>query len=213
LINLHLSNLNRVLESTPPRTYLSKTIAQTDAGYFSLISTLALPNYTANPIATSITNVTTSPLCSLVSCSIQPSSPQSLQDIAQTFRQRFDYWNPSNLVTPTATTINRWLSDNSIAAILEETVQVLQLVQTVQGQVGSAFASYTGWEWEMGVWLIVVLIPVNVLALGLILRRYLNVVNKMVHTAEELFMHFPVSVLIENTYLTSYFNAKSKNGK
>lgn len=35
----------------------------------------------------------------------------------------------------------------------------------------------------------------------------------MVRSAEELYMNFPVQVLVENTYLTSYFTAKIKSGK
>ena len=58
-----------------------------------------------------------------------------------------------------------------------------------------------------------ILIPVNLVGLIIIFRKYLLKVNEMVRSAEELFMQFPVQVLVENTYLTSYFNAKVKAGK
>lgn len=57
------------------------------------------------------------------------------------------------------------------------------------------------------------LIPINLVGLIIILRKYLLKVNYMVRSAEELYMEFPVQVLVENTYLTSYFNAKIKAGK
>ena len=58
-----------------------------------------------------------------------------------------------------------------------------------------------------------VLIPLNALALFLIQRFFLNFLNQIIKNAEAIFMHFPVNILIENTYLTSYFNSKLKQGK
>jgi hypothetical protein len=75
------------------------------------------------------------------------------------------------------------------------------------------FASETQWSWTIVVILSALLLPINLAGLILILRKYLLEVNQMVRSAEELFMQFPVQVLVENTYLTSYFNAKTKAGK
>lgn len=211
LVNVYLSNLNRALEGTPLHTYQPATLTETETGYFTLLSTLTLPNYTANPIAASVTNATTAPLCALIDCTHD--STQTLQEIAQTFRERFVYWTPNNMITPSNATIAAWVSDNSVAGMLGSVGEVLRLAQWVQSSIDAAFTSYTSWEWSIGIWLSVILIPINALALALILGKYLNEVNQMVHRAEEVFMHFPVSVLVENTYLTSYFNAKTKAGK
>jgi hypothetical protein len=56
-------------------------------------------------------------------------------------------------------------------------------------------------------------IPLNIVGMLVISRRFLNLLNRIIKSAEEVFMHFPVSVLVENTYLTSYFNSKAKHGK
>lgn len=61
--------------------------------------------------------------------------------------------------------------------------------------------------------LMAVLIPLNFALMLVISRRFLNLLNGIIRSAEEVFMHFPVSVLVENTYLTSYFNSKAKHGK
>jgi hypothetical protein len=61
--------------------------------------------------------------------------------------------------------------------------------------------------------LIGILIPFNIVTMLVISRRFLNMLNGIIKSAEEIFMHFPVTVLVENTYLTSYFNSKTKNGK
>lgn len=61
--------------------------------------------------------------------------------------------------------------------------------------------------------LIGTLIPLNTAVMLLISRKFLNLLNGMIKSAEEVFMHFPETVLIENTYLTSYFNSKAKQGK
>lgn len=61
--------------------------------------------------------------------------------------------------------------------------------------------------------LIGVFVPVNLMVMLVISRRFLNLLNGIIKSAEEIFMHFPVSVLVENTYLTSYFNSKAKHGK
>ncbi len=58
-----------------------------------------------------------------------------------------------------------------------------------------------------------VLIPLNTVVMLVISRRFLSLLNGIIKSAEEVFMHFPVSVLVENTYLTSYFNSKAKHGK
>jgi hypothetical protein len=58
-----------------------------------------------------------------------------------------------------------------------------------------------------------VLIPLNTVVMLVISRKFLSLLNGIIKSAEEVFMHFPVSVLVENTYLTSYFNSKAKHGK
>lgn len=58
-----------------------------------------------------------------------------------------------------------------------------------------------------------VLLPLDIAVMLVISKRFLNLLNGIIKSAEEVFMHFPVSVLIENTYLTSYFNSKAKHGK
>jgi hypothetical protein len=79
--------------------------------------------------------------------------------------------------------------------------------------VNDLFEEESQWIWNIVVLLSATLIPINLLGLVLILRKYLTEVNQMVRSAEELFMQFPVPVLVENTYLTSYFNAKVKADK
>ena len=82
-----------------------------------------------------------------------------------------------------------------------------------ESQVDAIFEEQNKMYWTIIVILSAVLIPVNLIGLVYIVRKYLMGVNRMVRKAEELFMQFPVQVLVENTYLTSYFNAKIKAGK
>ena len=58
-----------------------------------------------------------------------------------------------------------------------------------------------------------ILIPVYIL-LGIIIEyKLIDLLSGILKNAESVYMHFPVSVLIENTYLTSYFNEKIKQSK
>ena len=58
-----------------------------------------------------------------------------------------------------------------------------------------------------------VLLPINVMCLLLVTWWYFKLLNRTVKNAEEIFMHFPVNVLLENTYHTNYFNSKTKHSK
>ena len=90
---------------------------------------------------------------------------------------------------------------------------MIQLSTLVRSNVESRFTSSLKDLQLMMVILMGVLIPLNTGVMLMILRRFLSLLNGIIKSAEEVFMHFPVSVLIENTYLTSYFNSKAKHGK
>jgi len=90
---------------------------------------------------------------------------------------------------------------------------VLQLATLVRHNVESSFNSSLKDAKLLMIILISILIPLNTAVMLLISCRFLNLLNRIIKSAEEVFMNFPVSVLIENTYLTSYFNSKAKHGK
>jgi|LakMenEpi03Aug12_release.lakeMendotaPanAssembly.Ray.scaffolds.fasta_scaffold625569_1 hypothetical protein len=43
--------------------------------------------------------------------------------------------------------------------------------------------------------------------------RLIKLLSRIIKDAESIHMHFPLQILAENTYLTSYFNDKIKNNK
>ncbi len=67
-------------------------------------------------------------------------------------------------------------------------------------------------------WLILVgvgvaLVVLNTFMIALLEWKYICMINSMLKRAELIYSIFPINVLLENTYLTSYFNSKTKNAK
>lgn len=55
--------------------------------------------------------------------------------------------------------------------------------------------------------------PAYILGIVYIELWLIKKLSKILKNAETIHMHFPVQILAENTYLTSYFNDKIKNSK
>lgn len=53
-----------------------------------------------------------------------------------------------------------------------------------------------------------ILIPLAIAIIFFIEVKFFNLLKTIRKSADEIFMHFHVSVLIENTYLASHFNSK-----
>lgn len=107
-----------------------------------------------------------------------------MQDLIQIYKKRFNYWNPNNKITATSTTINQWLINNNIPNILEQFPNILTLSQYIQSKIDLYFQSEVNKWKKIGLLLAVILMPLNATILLIILRKYLNHVNQMVHTAE-----------------------------
>lgn len=133
--------------------------------------------------------------------------------MASSNKNRFNYWAPANGISPTAASIASWASENGAGEMLAEVEYVLLLSGVIRELVERQFGSELGDLQVLFKVLIGVFLPVNLLVMLVISRRFLNLLNGIIKSAEEIFMHFPVSVLVENTYLTSYFNSKAKHGK
>lgn len=58
-----------------------------------------------------------------------------------------------------------------------------------------------------------IFLPFYMIVLVIIAYKLIYKLNSIVNNAEHIHMHFPVPVLSENTYLTSYFNEKIKSNK
>ena len=150
-------------------------------------------------------------MCSVTACS-HPTN-LSIQNTAQIFRSKFGFWRKSNAIVPNQQTVNKWRSTDAFENLLSEFSQTLSLSLETEGKVHRLFVEEKDALFWWGIGLSVTLIPLNLIVLILILRKYLLRVSRLVSEAEELFLEFPVHVLVENTYLTSYFNSKAKNGK
>ena len=107
LVNVYLSNLNRALQNTTLVTYSPATVLQAQTGYYNLITVLSLPQYSSNTIAQLIKKKATSQICQYITCTTP--TTQSLQDICQSFKHKFDFWSSNNNISPTPTMINNWL--------------------------------------------------------------------------------------------------------
>jgi hypothetical protein len=97
--------------------------------------------------------------------------------------------------------------------MVDEIGGVLSISEVIRNQVSGEFGQYLGKLQLQLTILAAILIPLNFLVIVLISRRFLGLLNGIIKASESIFMHFPVSVLVENTYLTSYFNSKTKHGK
>lgn len=106
LLNTYLANLNNALRNTSQTNFSALIMSQTESGYFELVSQLALPFY-ADSLPRSILADSTSRLCSQNNCSL---GNFSLAFIADSFRQRFNYWHPSNGQLPSPAAIASWAS-------------------------------------------------------------------------------------------------------
>lgn len=58
-----------------------------------------------------------------------------------------------------------------------------------------------------------VLIRINIVLIVYAETRILRFLNEMLMESEDIFRHFNVAVLVDNNYLTSYFNSKIKQNK
>lgn len=97
--------------------------------------------------------------------------------------------------------------------MVDEIGEVLSISDVIRNQVSSEFGQYlSSMKLQLTIFA-AILIPLNFLAIIVISRKFLGLLNGIIKASESIFMHFPVSVLIENTYLTSYFNSKTKHGK
>lgn len=57
------------------------------------------------------------------------------------------------------------------------------------------------------------MIPLNILIVFYAERKFFLYLSNILTSSEDIYNHFPVNVLSENTYLISYFNSKVKNNK
>lgn len=210
LLNTYLANLNNALSNAPQRNFSASLLAEAETGYYSVVGTLSHPTYATNSLAASIEAGATELLCRYVNCS---SSNFSLEFVANSNKHRFNYWAPDNGIAPSAATINSWIRENGVGSLLAEVEYVLLLSSVIREFVERQFGSELSDLQVLFKILIGVFVPVNLLVMLVISRRFLNLLNGIIKSAEEIFMHFPVSVLVENTYLTSYFNSKAKHGK
>lgn len=210
LLNTYLANLNNALAGAPQRTFSPALIAQTETGYYSVVGTLSHPAYSGNSLAASIEAGATELLCRYVSCA---GSKFSLEFVANSNKHRFNYWDPANGIAPSAATITSWVGENGVGELLAEVEYVLLLSGVIREFVERQFGSELSDLQLLFKILIGVFLPVNLVVMLVISRRFLSLLNGIIKSAEEIFMHFPVSVLVENTYLTSYFNSKAKHGK
>ena len=72
---------------------------------------------------------------------------------------------------------------NNISAVLDQTSLVLALNLLIQDTIdGKFYSELKSWK-VVGMWLAVILMPLNAVCLLVILRKYLNRVNEMVLSA------------------------------
>lgn len=89
----------------------------------------------------------------------------------------------------------------------------MSLSVVLNWQVGASYTSHSQKVQSILLILSIILIPINILVLVILELQFLKLLNHILKSAEHIFMHFHVTVLIENTYLTSYFNSKIKQNK
>jgi hypothetical protein len=82
------------------------------------MSSLMLPQYSNNRLSMSIESEASSMLCAQINCTINQNF--SLTFIANSFKNRFNFWDPSNGITPNLSTITTWTNENGIAKLLAE---------------------------------------------------------------------------------------------
>jgi len=58
-----------------------------------------------------------------------------------------------------------------------------------------------------------IFIPLYTIGIIYMEMRLIKLLSRIIKDAESIHMHFPLQILAENTYLTSYFNDKIKNNK
>jgi hypothetical protein len=123
----------------------------------------------------------TKAICKSINCTIPHN--YNIQDLAQIYKKRLNYWNPNNKITPTSATINQWVSNNNIPLVLDHFFSILLLNKYIQTKIDTTFQKKTG-DWKkIGLFLAAILIPLNAIILLIIFRKYLNHVNQMVHNA------------------------------
>lgn len=108
LINTYLANLNNVLAGNAQTNFSSHIIAETETGYFDIVNQLSQPIYSSDSLSKSIENEATSQLCTQINCNFVQN--YSLSFIASSFRNRFNYWDPANGVSPNLASVNAWLN-------------------------------------------------------------------------------------------------------
>ncbi len=128
------------------------------------------------------------------------------------FKEKFAILLPEDKYSLTSESIAEWIEENRI----ENYMLWLEKMLTMAKSINAKIDFFTEDEKDLRVMLLIcalVLIPINIVLIVYAETRFLRFLNEMLMESEDIFRHFSVAVLVENTYLTSYFNSKIKQNK
>ena len=141
------------------------------------------------------------------------STELSFEYLVYLFKEKFAILLPEDKYSLTSESIAEWIEENRIENYMLWLEEMLTMAKSINAKMDGFF---TEDEKDLRVMLLIcalVLIPINIVLIVYAETRFLRFLNEMLMESEDIFRHFNLGVLVENTYLTSYFNSKIKQNK